>query len=259
MVTRSKSRYKSSPRHLKASVNYYELLLMEGKKIDEVKELSKYILKNNLINRAITEKEKFSYISTFSSILIENDYNLFFKRSDIYIKANLNSDFSNDLLNIQYALKPLFSFDKDSKVKKISKDTKELIDSFLKFKLNNRFVVTNINIDDFLKFDKIDIEIDKKVFIVNFKYEYLKARNNIEDLDTFISDLLKQKFIATKGNDVKANYFDKIFLDFVKIKGNNRVDVHHNQELKREVLTFFLNNYSSSVLYNEARMMLREI
>ncbi len=259
MITRSKSRYKSSPSHLKASVNYYELLLMEGIKSDEEKELSKYILKNNLINRAITEKERFSYISTFSSILIENDYNLFFKKSDIYIRANLNSDFSNDLLNIQYALKPLISFNKDGKVKKISNNTKELIDSYIKFKLNNKFVVTNININDFLKIGKNDREIDKKVFIVNFKYEYLKARNSIEGLDTFISNLLKEEFIITKGSDVRANYFDKIFLDFVKIKVNNRSGVHHNQELKREVLTFFLNNYSSSVLYNEARKMLREI
>jgi len=253
VIKKSKKRYKSSKTHLKASINYYELLIISGNKV-EADKISDYIENNSIFHRIDRENERYHYLFTVSSILVDDDYKLFFKRVEEFVKKNLDSNYSNDLLFLSFELRKILPELKMDKLEKnsIPNITKDLIELYLK----------NSLIDDYQNIDELDYkqfkDLKVKVFVIKLKYNYLQSSNKLKELDLLVKDLLSEKIF--QNNEEKTNYFfDEILLNYVIFITENNIDADNSKKTKKEVLNYFLNNYSSSVLYDEARKLLREI
>ena len=247
-ISKNKKRYNSNIFYLTASINYFELLLTNKNKLESDK-VSEYIENNNYFYKSQSQRERYYYLFVVSSILVNNNYKLFFKRADSFIKKNLKSDYANDLLEIYFELKSIILFSTDGQIKKVSKKTNDLVLSYLQFKLNSNYSISEkiLNTSTYNRLSEI-------IFIINLKYKYLRLTNQSDKLELFILNLLSDKSIGevNTASKNKGYYFDEIFLDYVRISDKNK-------ELKKEVLTYFLNNYTNSVLYDEARRLLRKM
>jgi len=251
----------SSLNQLKAAINLYELFIFnEDKKRSD--QLSEYIENNNYFYRDKSENERYSYLFILSSLLIldnkdDNNYNLFIERVDSFIKKKLDSNYSNDLLSLYFKIKSIIPKTKDGKINQ-NKDNKvlisNLITSFVKFKINKNFIVK----ENLFNISNYKSETEKQ-FVINFNYNYLKSNLRIDELDILIKSIMfdsisstdKSLNIGSKG----VNNYDEIFLDYVIFKKNYNTD----KKVEKEVLTFFINNFDSSVLYDEARRLLRQM